>query len=804
MKHFQRRVFQGYIRQRIWGIILLILFSVNGYSQTGFQNKIFIPAGLDKPIMEAVEDMSASLEKMTGKKYTILVSDKGNDDGITLQWLAESGLKSNIKNKVNKDGQSFYLSVNGQSSALIIGTGKNSFVNGIYTLLDELGFRWYMPGEAWTIVPKAFKANLQINKVYSPDFRNRVYAGTGGVNGIKGVDPTNEFKKDYDLWNRRNRISADYISHGHTGQQFYTAQKKELDQHPSYFCKGKINSYGRINISQKAAVNLFTEWALKQVREGDPYPSIGVDPADGSGGKDDCLPAGMPAIKTWSDKYFWLANQVAEKLPAKTNTLVQLYAYSDHADTPAFKLNEKVYPLIIPYGFQQVSTPNEFIKNWHRKLNGRPMGIYDYWNITQWSVGVPQFNIFSIPEKLRFWKDYNVTTIHLETTTGKGAMGHSFWLAFQMMWNTNYSFDSLYNGFLTDCFGPAAEDIRTMYNRWSLNYQQAMDVNLSLKDLALAASKSQDPRIQARISELKAYVHYLKLYYDYRSSATVALYNELINYLHSIHPLRLVQTSALITYYIKPPKNYKPAPVYSQKTAAPDISKLYREIESNFKTDLDKRSFTYTPASPNFNIVKAKPITAEKLINPKYLNGPNQYQFYLSVAKTFFIKIGSTSEGRMRILNDKGETVFEKIVPASKEDYTRVKVQLPAGKYTLFAGAYYQFTRVEFPADMVFLSSGMLWYSNASYPLLYVYVPRDIDFIVYEDMLGPGLNKRGYWIDPSGKRIEAEKVYNFIYKVPVPKQYRGTIWTLNIGHPSFKLVNIPNSFSLSKFNYSEH
>jgi hypothetical protein len=804
MKIYQFIFLERFISQRIYIIIMFILFSFLGHSQTGFQYKIYIPDSLDKTVMEAVNDMSSSLEMITGRKYKIILTSNRNVEGITFQRLAESGLQSSIKKQVSKDGQSFYLSVKGQTSALIIGTGKNSFLNGIYTFLNELGFRWYMPGEAWTIVPKRLKPEIRIEKVYTPDFQNRVYAGTGGVNGIIGLDPTNEFKKDYDLWNRRNRISADYISHGHTGQAFYTANKKDLDMQPSYSCNGKINPYGRIDISKKEAVDLFTQWALGQVRKGEPYPSIGVDPADGSGGKDDCLPSGMPSIKTWSDKYFWLANKVAEKLPANSNVLVQLYAYSDHAATPSFDLHENVYPIIIPYGFQNVSTPQEFIKNWHLKLKGRLMGIYDYWNITQWSVSTPQFNIFSIPGKLRFWKDNSVTTVHLETTTGKGAMGHSFWLAFQMMWNTEHSFDSLYNEFLSDCFGPAANDIKRMYNRWSLNYQQAMDVNLSLNDLASAASKIKDAKIQAKITELKAYVHYLKLYYDYRSNSTVQSYNEIINYLYLIHPLRLVQTSALVSYYIKPPKDYNAPIPNNQRESAVDLSKLYREIESNFKADLNKRSFTYSIASSNFNIVKAKPIVVTKAIDLKYLNGPNQYQFYLPASKTFSIKMGSTKQTRMRVLNDEGEQVFEKNILPSEEDYISVKVQLPAGKYTLLLGAYYQFTRIEFPTDMVFVSSGTLWYSNASYPLLYVYVPKDIDVIVYEDMLGPGLNKRGYWIDPSGKRIEAENIYNNIYKVSVPKQYRGYIWTLNIGHPSFKLLNIPNSFSLNKFSYNEN
>src|SRR5690606_15801959 len=121
------------------------------------------------------------------------------------------------------------------------------------------------------------------------------------------------------------------------------------------------------------------------------FPIIGVDPADGSGGKDDALPSGIPGIKTWSDKYFWLANKVAEK--AEKNGIsarIHLYAYSSHAAPPSFDLNTSVYPVIIPYAFQDVAEPDEYIRLWQKKLKGKTMGIYDYWNITQWSSGMPQ------------------------------------------------------------------------------------------------------------------------------------------------------------------------------------------------------------------------------------------------------------------------------------------------------------------------------------------------------------------------------------------------------------------------------
>ena len=91
----------------------------------------------------------------------------------------------------------------------------------------------------------------------------------------------------------------------------------------------------------------------------------------------------MPEVKTWSDKYFWLANRVAEKAESQhLNAIVQLYAYASHAAPPQFDLHPLVYPVMRPYAFQDVTEPETYIKLWQEKLKGRPMGLYDYWNIT--------------------------------------------------------------------------------------------------------------------------------------------------------------------------------------------------------------------------------------------------------------------------------------------------------------------------------------------------------------------------------------------------------------------------------------
>lgn len=786
--------------------IFILLFASIANAQH-YDYKIFVPASNEKELSEAAADMAYWLQLATQKSFVIKESEDSEVKAIQLQSVNRSNLPAAIKKQILQDGQSFYLEIDGYKTARIIGSGKNSLINGIYTFLHELGFRWYMPGDAWAIIPSLDKKHLKVSKVYTPAFQNRFYFGTGGTAPIAGLDPENNFIKDFDTWNRRNRISSDYAIKGHMGEAFYAANQKELDQHPEYFCNGKIDRTGKIAINNVNAVKLYTSWALSQVTPNERFPVIGVDPADGSGGADDCLPVNMPQVKTWSDKYFWIANKVAEQSEKNgRNTLVQLYAYSNHAAPPRFELHKNVYPVIIPYAFQNVALPEHYIELWHKKMNKRPMGIYDYWNITQWSSDVPQFNIYSIPAKLRLWKNNNINTINLESTHAKGPMGHAFWLAAQMMWNTSASFDSLYNEFLTQCFGPAAPDIKRMYDRWSNNYQGAMDVVFSLHNLASASAKIRNPETRKRIAELKAYVHYLKLYYDYTSNSSAQNYNTLIGYVYSIHHLRLLQTHALQAYYIQPPTGHNRAldPNTIALRNGQGRSLEYPEIEKNFDKDLKANPVPYSISALSFDIKKASSVDrGEKAkYNPQFLNGKNQYQFYIPASQKLRIKAGATDKTSLVITDNQNKVILDKIIPGSANGFEDIDVALSKGTYVMTFGDYYRFSRIIFPANIPFFSANNL-YDNAGYPLLFIYVPKDVKEIAYKDIYGPGTNDRGYWINPAGEQVQPELIQHSTYRVPVPPQFRGRVWTLNIGHAGFELLNIPKVYSLNSFDYKE-
>ncbi|OJW05019.1 MAG: hypothetical protein BGO52_21290 [Sphingobacteriales bacterium 44-61] len=782
------------------GLLLFVLEACmpvqKGFSQQPFDPTIFVPSKIDKNVKESVDDMVYWIQKATGVKFRIEEKDSPPVKGIRIMQANPVNLSSGDWKKINSDGQSFYLSVQ-QNNVTIAGTGANSIINGIYTFLHEAGFRWYMPGDNWTKLGD-FKNLPRINKVYTPDFRDRFYFGSGGTTIIPGLDPNDSFRNDFKTWDRRNRISSDYITKGHSGLPFYKANKAVLDQHPEYFCNNKVNPNGIIDISNKDVVDLYVKWALANSGPDKRFPVVGVDPADGSGNAGDCLPSNMPEIKTWSDKYFWLANQAAKRINSKdTVTLVQLYAYSNHAAPPSMALHRSIYPILIPYAFQQVASPEDFIKMWRQKLGNRAMGIYDYWNITQWSKCLPQFNIYNIPIRLTYWKKNNVATVNLESTYANGPMGHAMWLASQMMWDTSLPFDKLYNEFLTNCFGAAASDIRRMYDRWSKNFQYEMEVDFSLRDLAAASAKINDPAIQERIEELKAYVHYIKLYFEYDNKKDITSYNALINYLYSIHHLRLVHTYALEKLYI-------PKPAMTSAQPGQDKSKNIviasdNDIETNFRKDLSSVNKGYTISAFQFDISKAVRVNDQNPpYAPKYINGKNNYNFELTQSRDFLFSAGSTKNTTITITDKTGKQWLNKEIKASDTSTEPVKLYLPAGQYTLTAGEARQFTRLAFPADIIFISSDKN-YDNYQYPVQYVYVPADVNEIVYRDVHAAQQKGLAYWVDPGKKKIRPELVTGTVYRVTVPDQYKGKVWGFFVGHSGYQLLNIPSFFSVNNF-----
>ena len=297
------------------------------------------------------------------------------------------------------------------------------------------------------------------------------------------------------------------------------------------------------------------------------------------------------------------------------------------------------------------------------------------------------------------------------------------------------------------------------------------------------------------------------MYYDYEANPSPGRYKELIDYIYSIHHLRLLQTSALQTRYIKRPVTSAQKKVENALPLEKKVNDIltFRDIEEIFRKDIKENNFVYNISDFVFDITKAKINNSGKNYknyNPLYINGNNKYIFYVAEAQTITIKVGSTLETKLSIKDEKGKIWLEKTIQGSKDEYEPIKINLPKGKYTLSFGAYYRLSRLVFPEHIPFFTSNVSYY-NYQYPLQFLYVPKNVTEIIYKDAYGPGTNSRGNWMAPDGKTVIPELIKYDIYKVTVPLQHRGKVWVINIGHSGYELLNIPNVFSLRNFEYEE-
>lgn len=711
----------------------------------------------------------------------------------------------------NRTGQEFYLAVNDKRT-IIQYTTQQSLENAIYTYLDMLGFRWYGPGDNWFIKPAKLPVLHLTGAWIKPSFRNRSFFGTGGLDFSEKpfFDPQNNYKIQWLAWKRRNRYNVDFNTQGHTGHAFYLQNKALLTANPNWFANTTGLQNGRIKIEIPAAVQAYKNWVRTvYTRTKTSFIALSVDPEDGRGGNDDPLPKNMKGISNHADKWWWLANEVSKDYTDNKNVVVTAYAYGDggtNALVPSFKLRKNVYPVIIPYAFQKAYLPDEMIKVWAKSIEGN-MGIYDYWNITQWSRGMPQFNIYDIPRKLKLWNKNKIDGIYLETTDAAGPMGHALWLAGQFQWNINADFEKLYRQYLTDCFGKAAGIMKTMFDRWSLNYQNAGEISLTFHDLNEAADKvGKNSPEWKRINELKAYALFIKLYYEHDGSK--ASRDKIFNYLYSIHHLMMVQTAAFVGQnYIAP---FNPNKIEG-RVAAINSS----QIEKEFNATLKKVPAKFTISEKTFDPSKVK--FTEPIPDMAWRFGRISTNFYFVAPFSGKVQMdaGAQGETSLKIFTDDQSINNEKIGKGNyshteiinNETYYLKKITFPVEKnkkYYVQLSNGFNRLKVNTQGIVLLKVPGQQDFDNFAYPVQYFYVPSDVTEIIFSDAEPEGTNGRGYLIAPNGEQLKRVATgVKDIYKVQVQPAWRGKIWTALFGHPTWSFKNIPNITSLQRFSYTE-
>ncbi len=460
--------------------------------------------------------------------------------------LANSDLIQDVSIKEKLDNQSAYITFD-KDKLTIYALFDDGFRNGLYGFLDKLNFKFYFPGDLWTILPEAINVS-KFSQLIIPPYNSINFGGGGGYPYSHPADPKDEVKKKWELWKQRNRFYEKFQTGGHYWQEFIEKNKDIIKIHPEMVSK----SGQQLCVSNSMVQDLFVKDRLLAIgnnieQYGKFHPqslSISVEPNDG-GGHCECNKCTQKG--SVSNRVYFLANLVAKEVKKKyPQVMVTLLAYNEHAKTPDFKLEDNVHVTLAPYAFQDEAAPLRFIEDWTKKH--KSVGIYDYWGVMIWTKAFPLKNFQHLAqEKFNNWNNLGINHIMIESSYGIGEAGIPLYLLAKHGWNKNINDNTVLQNFYKDCFGSASDIMQSMLTRWESGVDMASEKYFSNKDFEQGISVAKSIQQKQRIEAFKDYFGLLELQENIldteadskaRSKATM----DVIEYSYSIMPTLMVHS----------------------------------------------------------------------------------------------------------------------------------------------------------------------------------------------------------------------------------------------------------------------
>lgn len=430
------------------------------------QAAVVIPDDADETLQLAARELVEHLQLMSGATLQVLSAGQLVDNGmiaIHLGSAADPELVA-INDNVSKDIGTFTLRVTPQRID-IRGQSSDGTLFGVYELLEQLGFRWYMPGEFGRVVPHDQTVTLRTQETtQSPSF---------GYRALQHIYPGN--------WSRRARLNLDYRE---TGSHGFPGLPDELYKtHPELF--SLINGKRVLKqhcLSNPETLRRVVEAVREELKANPAKQYVGMGPRDGGGfcECDNCrkLDGGVfdPTAnrESMTDRYIWFLNRVLESLPEYPNLHVVKYVYGatmmpPKVVTPNRRFVGVFAPITIDRirGMDNPMSPDRHLLRWlldeWSKFDLDEMYFRGYYN----NLACPQFplsQVDTIRNETPVFRDKRITAMRVEVIRPSWATaGLNFYLAARLMWDADTDVDALLVDFYEKFHGPAALPMSQYY-----------------------------------------------------------------------------------------------------------------------------------------------------------------------------------------------------------------------------------------------------------------------------------------------------------------------------------------------------
>ncbi len=524
----------------------------------------------------AANTLQKYIEKISGTRLPILSEAKSGNE-IFIGNKNDKFLKNNnveITSSLKDEG---FIIKTQENKLLLIGKDDWGTVYSVYSFLEKLGCRWFMPGPLGEVVPHKNTIEVgNINDVEGPSFKFR-HVGEGdwslankcnnflNVGGLKGYD------QEFSAQNYAELVPTD----------------KYFKSHPEYFAihNGKRTA-DQLNLTNSDVLKIVVDYVDNFFAQhpGPLYPVFSVTPNDNSNfgnTKEDSLFG-----PTYTDQIMRFTNEVASEVGGKNpDKLVDVLAYQDYIEPPVAvkKMDSNVAITICrinqdgTYSFP--ITVNNYYSNRIRKIIERWVKIadhilfYDYYAHYEWYGPWPLEK--TIAADFRYYHSLGpkVEGLVPEFHPHWGTQGINDYLMGKLAWNVNLNVDSLVNDYYQKFYGKDASAIKDYFNVFANRFNELnmpfwgqMSVWNKVYTpevlrkaegyLATAQRAVKDTTIKARIHLLELGLRYVKLrtefqkYRDDSGNMGLALnyMNKIISFVKSLPQDEVFQTSDILHY----------------------------------------------------------------------------------------------------------------------------------------------------------------------------------------------------------------------------------------------------------------
>jgi len=429
---------------------------------------IVLPADPDPVEQEAANELRNHVQQISGAVLPVGSAPNGVA-GLHPIYIGRAAPESERQATAGQltDPASLALIVTRQQVS-IFGPTAQGARNGVYELLEQLGVRWFMPGELGTVIPRRETLTVSAQRTFqNPSFASRWQHPSDAT------------------WQKRMRMGGPSLSgSAHGIPPFFGSRehrRKMLEQHPECFSWGENSQQRTISqqcVSNPKTIAMAADAARAYFRARPGHDMIGMG-ANDWGGFCECTDCKALDGGDWdpfshavsmTDRYVWFFNQVLEAIGDEfPDKQVLFYIYHSYMRPPVkVTPHPRLVGALAPIALCRIHGPGNplchekqyyewLLAQWGQRLSR--LFERGYWfNLAD--PGLPFVMLHRLRVQIPMAHAKGLYGWRVETLTHWASESPSLYVASKLMWDHTADVDALLYDYARHYYGPAAEPMR--------------------------------------------------------------------------------------------------------------------------------------------------------------------------------------------------------------------------------------------------------------------------------------------------------------------------------------------------------